>query len=64
MEYGQGGDSIYTPVLTQSVTLIMCGSSVLILCHWQNESTVILFLATRGVRNECRLTFKISLCGT
>lgn len=43
--------------------LITCCSSVLILCHCQNKSTVILFLVTRGVRNECPFTFKISLYG-
>lgn len=59
------GLHFYTPVLTQSqsVTLITCCSSVLILCHCQHKSTVILFLVWGGVRNECPFTFKISLYG-
>lgn len=41
----------------------MCCSSVLILCHCQHRSAMILFLVTRGVRNECPFTFKISSYG-
>lgn len=37
--------------------------SVLILCHHQHKSTVMLSAVAGGVRDECPFRFKISSCG-